>query len=88
MCTPINAPQVPSEWYEFQCKANINAEKIGKALGMGWMRKKRLSMLSHASFISFVKVILYIGKNKDKINEKMKLFGEQGDIYGKFDDKE
>jgi hypothetical protein len=84
----MNAPQVPSEWYEFNYQANLNGDKIGKALGMGWMRKKRLSMLSHASLISFVKVILYLGKNRDKINEKMKLFGEQGEIYGKFDSQE
>ena len=88
MCTPMNAPQDPAEWYEFSGKANLNADKIGKALGIRWMRKKRLSMLSHASLIEFVKVVFYIGKHKDKINEKMKLFGEQGDIYGKFDSKE
>ena len=85
MCTPINAPQVPSEWYEFQCKANINAEKIGKALGMGWMRKSRLSPMHHISVIPFVKFMAFMIKNKDKISEKNKLFGEQADIYGKFD---
>jgi hypothetical protein len=84
----MNFPQVPPEWYEFNYQANLNGYKIGKALGVGWMRKKRLSMLSHASLTSFIKVILYMGKNKDKINEKMKLFGEQGEIYGKFDSQE
>ena len=87
-CTPINAPQLPAQWFELQYLNNLNGDKIGKELGIIWLRKNRLSALHHISVIPFIKLMAFMVKNKDKINEKNKLFGEQSDIYGKFDTNE
>merc|ERR1711944_124982 len=84
-CTPINAPQLPAQWFELQYLSNINTEKIGKELGLKWMRRSRLSPLHHISIFPFIKLMIFMIRNKDKINQKNKLLGEQSDIYGKFD---
>ena len=84
-CTPINAPQLPAQWFELQYLNNLNADRIGKELGIRWMRKSRLSVLHHISVIPCIKLMAFMIKNKDQISEKNKLFGEQSDIYGKFD---
>ena len=85
LCTPLNAPQLPAQWFALQYGANMNADKIGKALGLGWMRYRRLSPLSHVSLKHFLKIMIYMVRNKEKINEKMKAFGEQEELYGNFD---
>ena len=87
-CTPINAPQLPAQWFEIQNLNNLNSDKIGKELGIVWMKKSRLSVLHHISVIPLIKLMTYMNKNKDKINEKSKLLGEQADIYGKFDNNQ
>ena len=85
ICTPLNGPQLPAQWFALQYGANMNADKIGKALGLGWLRSRRLSLLSHVSLIPFLKIMIYMVRNKEKFNEKMKVFGEQEELYGKFD---
>ena len=85
ICTPMNAPQLPAEWFKLSHIANINGDKIGKALGLSWIRKKRLSPLHHAPLIPFLKAMAFMIRNKDQINEKLKLFGEQEELYGKCD---
>ena len=84
-CTPANAPQLPAQWFELQYLTSWNGDKIGKELGIIWMKKSRLVPFHHMSIIAFIKFLSFLIPNKDKINEKNKLFGEQADIYGKFD---
>ena len=62
----------------------VNADKIVQALGLSWMRKSRLTPLYHMKFINFLKYMKYMSRNKEKLVQKMKEFGEQEDIYGKF----
>ena len=81
--TPLNAPQLPAQWFELNYLSNVNGDKIGQALGIRWMRGCRLTPLHHMSFFSFLKVMIFMMFNNAKINEKMKLFGEQANIYGK-----
>ena len=83
-CTPLNAPQLPAQWYELNYQANVNGDKIGKALGLGWMRNRRLTPLHHMSLMGFAKTMMFMIRNKEKVGDKMKLFGEQADMYGKF----
>ena len=85
MLTPFNAPQLPVQWYENNYLANINGDKIGQALGITWLRNSRLSPLYHMSFLSFLQTLFFMARNKHKINEKLKMFGEQKDLYGRFD---
>ena len=84
-CTPINAPQLPAQWFELQSLTNTNADKIGKELGFGWMRKSRLNPLHHMPLFQFMKFMFSMIRDKDKWNEKAKLFGEQEEIYGQFE---
>jgi len=86
-CIPFNAPQLPAQWFELNYLTNTNIDKIASALGYGWLRKHRLSPLYHMSFIGFVKMMLYILRNKEKVNEKLKSFGEQQKQYGVFKDQ-
>ena len=86
-CHPLNAPQLPAQWWELNYWANVNGEKISKALGFGWMRNHRLTPLHHLPLTGFAKIMMLMIRNKEKISEKMKLFGEQEDMYGKFVDQ-
>ena len=83
--TPFNAPQLPVQWYEINYLANVNGDRIGQALGITWLRNSRLSPLYHMSFLSFLQTLFFMVRNKHKINEKLKMFGEQKDLYGRFD---
>ena len=60
----------------------MNADKIGKELGFRWMRKSRLNPFHHMSVTVFIKMMISMIREKDKWNEKMKLFGEQEELYG------
>ena len=51
------------------------------------MRNHRLTPLHHLSLTGFAKIMMLMIRNKEKISEKMKLFGEQEDMYGKFVDQ-
>ena len=62
----------------------VNADKIVEALGLNWMRKSRLSPLHHMKMINFFKYMKYMSRNKDQLMQKMKLFGEQEQVYGKY----
>ena len=86
-CNPFNAPQLPAQWLELNYLTNINIDKLASALGYGWLRKHRLSPLYHMSFIGFVKIMIYILRNKEKVNEKLKILGEQQEQYGIFKDQ-
>ena len=81
MCTPFNAPQLPAQWFKLNYLSNINGKRIGKALGLSWMRNSRLTPLYHMSRMSFLKILIYTVLNNEKINEKLKLFGEQQKLY-------
>ena len=59
----------------------MNGDKIGKELGIGWMRRSRLLPFHHMSFFDFLKLMISMVKKKDSWNEKLKLFGEQQKIY-------
>lgn len=83
LCKPIDAPHLPSQWFQLQYISNLNGQLIGKALGLSWMRRSRLVILNHMSFWSFVKTLIFTTINKRKIAENMKLFGEQHHLYGK-----
>ena len=39
----------------------------------------------HVSLLDFVKLMYFMMQNVERIQEKNKLFGEQQNIYGKFD---
>ena len=83
-CIPFNAPQLPAQWFELSYRTNMNIDKVGKTLGFTWLRNNRLSPFYHMSFIGLVQTMIYMVRNKDKINEKLKLFGEQGEKYAEF----
>ena len=51
------------------------------------MRNHRLTPLHHMPLMGFAKTMMFMLRNKEKMSDKMKLFGEQGDMYGKFTDK-
>ena len=78
------APQDPVQWFELSYKANLNIEKLGYALGFGYMRTKRLSLMAHIGIIPCLKILFSMLWNKDKLNEKMKLFGTQYELYENF----
>ena len=59
----------------------MNLEKLGYALGVGWMRNKRLSLMSHIGILPCLKIIFSMLWNKEKLNEKMKRFGTQREMY-------
>ena len=80
-CSPHDAPQLPVQWWELQHISNMNGDKIGKELGFGWMRRSRLVFFHHISFFDFLKLMILMGKKKDAWNERLKLFGEQQEIY-------
>ena len=80
-CSPIDAVQLPVQWWDSQHKSNMNGDKIGKELGFGWMRRSRLVFFHHISLFDFLKFMIVIVKKRDSLNEKLKLFGEQQDIY-------
>ena len=81
---PLNAPQLPVQWIELNYISNTNGERLTKALGLRWVRKSRLSPLRHFGIFDFLRIIILMARNKDKINGNLKLFGEQEEIYGKF----
>ena len=83
-CKPLNAPILPAQWWELNYWAGVNRDKIQQALGLRWLRTRRLSPLYHTPLIGFIKNSIFMIQNKDKISEKLKLFGEQEDMYGKF----
>ena len=85
MITPTIAPGVPSEWWEFTHISSVNGENISRALGLSWLRKSRITLFHHLGLISLMKIMVFMIRNKNEINEKMKLFGEQKELYGKFD---
>ena len=64
----------------------LRHEKLGKLLGISWMRNNRLSPMSHITLFSFVKVMYQLTQMIDRVQEKNKLFGEQASVYGKFDE--
>ena len=64
--------------------SRVNADKIVEALGLNWMRKSRLSPLHHMKMISLLKYMKYMSRNKEQLLQKLKLFGEQEQIYGNF----
>ena len=84
-CTPIPAPHEPVDWFQISHTANINNERLGKLLGVSWMRNNRLSPMSHITLFSFVKLMYQLPQMIGRIQEKNKLFGEQENVYGKFD---
>ena len=84
-CSPHDAPQLPVQWWELQHISNMNGDKIGKELGVGWMRRSRLLPFHHMSFFDFLKLMISMVKKKDSWNEKLKLFGEQQEIYDKIE---
>ena len=86
MCKPLNAPQLPWEWFELNGTSNINGEKIGNALGIRWLRRSRLSPLHHLPLLEFVKVMMFVARKKGQINENLQLFGEQQEMYGNFEE--
>ena len=83
ICKPFNAPQLPTEWLRFYYLSYTNGDKISKTLGINWMRNCRLTPLHHMTLISFIKTIIYKVRNNQKITEKLKLFSEQEELYGK-----
>ena len=83
ICIPVDAPHDPVQWFETSYKANLNLEKLVYALGIRWMRTKRLSLMSHIGIVPCIKILFAMLWNKEKLNEKMKLFGTQREIYGK-----
>ena len=83
-CTPVPAPHDPADWFQIGHTANVNSDKIGKLLGISWMRNNRLSPVYHITLFSFVKVMYFMAQKMEGIQEKNKLFGEQTSIYGKF----
>ena len=85
-CTPVPAAHEPVDWFQISHTANINNEKLGKLLGISWMRNNRLSPMSHITLFSFVKVMYQLTQMIDRVQEKNKLFGEQASVYGKFDE--
>ena len=85
ICMPVDAPHDPVLWFDLRYKVNLNLERLGYTLGIGWIRTKRLSLISHLGFIPSIKILFSMLWNKDQLNEKMKLFGTQYDVYGKFD---
>ena len=85
-CTPVPASHDPADWFRISHTANINNERIGKLLGVSWMRNNRLSPMYHITLFSFVKMMYQLMQMMEKIQEKNKLFGEQQNIYGKFDE--
>ena len=85
-CHPLNAPILPAQWWELNYWSNGNTEKISKALGWKWMRSRRLTRLHHMPLMGLVETMMFMTRNKQKIGEKMKLFGEQEDMYGKFNE--
>ena len=77
---------MPAQWFELSYLTNMNIDKVGKTLGFTWLRNNRLSPFYHMSLIGFVQTMIYMMRNKDKINEKLKLFGEQEEKYGEIQD--
>lgn len=84
-CTPVPSCQEPVDWFQISHTANNNNDRIGKLLGISWIRNNRLSPVYHITLFSFVKMMYQLMQMMEKIQEKNKLFGAQENIYGKFD---
>ena len=80
-CSPIDAAQLPVQWWALQHKSNMNEAKMRKELGWVWMRRSRLVPFHHIPFIDYLKFMIRIAKKKDLWNGKLKLFGEQQEMY-------
>ena len=71
ICTPIPAPQEKEDWLTVVKESLLNADKIGSALGITWMRSKRLCQISHISLLDFAWVIIYMLRNQKATIQKM-----------------
>ena len=71
ICTPIPAPQEKEDWLTVVKESLLNADKIGSALGITWMRSKRLCQISHISLLDFAWIIIYMLRNQKATIQKM-----------------
>ena len=71
--------QDKEDWVKFMKISVINGDKIGKTLGISWMRSKRLCPLYHVAILDFAWVMIYMFKNQDAILQKMEKLSTQLD---------
>ena len=79
ICNPIPMFQDKEDWVKFMKISVINGDKIGKTLGISWMRSKRLCPLYHVTILDFAWVMIYMFKNQDAILQKMEKLSTQLD---------
>ena len=79
ICNPIPMAQDTEDWVKIKRISLINGGKIGKTLGISWMRSKRLCPLYHMTILDFAWVMIYMFKNKDAILQKMEKLSTQLD---------
>ena len=73
---PIPNPEVPKDFLSAMSQQFQNNELLVKNLGMLWLRSSRTSMNKHISLISWIKIAVFLQKNRQALIEKTKLLSQ------------
>ena len=83
LCKPIDAPNFPWDWFKYLYVSQTNLDKLCNSSVLGeWVERNRLSILSHMSKNQLDRMKAFNETNKETLNNNLKIFGDQKDIYG------